>query len=130
MNKGMMPRRSTLSDANARRPESIFEETYRDLYATYRDELSADSRRRQVPKWLNRLQIIDSTTITLFSNLLFKGAGRHPKSGKKKGGIKAPTNIHANEGVPSDVRFTSAATNDMSMDAEEIIAIYRKRWEI
>ena len=39
----MMPRRSTLSDANARRPESIFEETYRDLYATYKDELSSDS---------------------------------------------------------------------------------------
>ena len=42
----MMPRRSTLSDANARRPESIFEETYRDLYATYKDELSSDSRKR------------------------------------------------------------------------------------
>ena len=26
---GMMPRRSTLSDANARRPESVFEATYR-----------------------------------------------------------------------------------------------------
>ena len=111
----MMPRRSTLSDANARRPESVFEETYRDLYTTYRDELSADSRKRQTPKWLNKLQIIDSTTITLFSNLLFKGVGRHPKTGKKKGGIKAHTNIHANEGVPSDVRFTSAATNDSFM---------------
>ena len=43
----MMPRRSTLSDANARRPESIFEETYRDLYATYKDELSSDSRKRK-----------------------------------------------------------------------------------
>ncbi len=112
---GMMPRRSTLSDANARRPESIFEAIYRDLYRRYKEELSSDSRKRQTPKWLNRLQIIDSTTITLFSNLLFKGAGRHPKTGKKKGGIKAHTNIHANEGVPSDVRFTSAATNDSFM---------------
>lgn len=34
---GMMPRRSTLSDANARRPESIFESIYRHLYPTYRD---------------------------------------------------------------------------------------------
>ena len=51
----MMPRRSTLSDANARRPESIFEAAYRDLYATYRDELSSDSRKRQTPKWLSRL---------------------------------------------------------------------------
>lgn len=111
----MMPRRSTLSDANARRPESIFESIYRHLYATYRDELSSDSRKKQVPQWLSRLQIIDSTTITLFSNLIFKGAGRHPNSGKKKGGVKVHVNIHANESVPSDVCFTSAATNDSFM---------------
>ena len=43
----MMPRRSTLSDANARRPKSIFEKVYRNLYATYKDELSSDSRKRQ-----------------------------------------------------------------------------------
>ena len=30
---------------------------------------------------MDKLQIIDSTTITLFSNLIFKGVGRHPKSG-------------------------------------------------
>ena len=64
---------------------------------------------------MRRLQIIDSTTITLFSNLIFKGVGRHPKNGKKKGGIKVHTVIHANEGVPSDIRFTSAATNDSFM---------------
>ena len=62
-----------------------------------------------------QLQIIDSTTITLFSNLLFKGIGRNPKSGKKKGGIKVHANIHANESVPSDIKFTSAATNDSFM---------------
>ena len=64
---------------------------------------------------MKRLQIIDSTTITLFSNLLFKGVGRHPKTGKKKGGIKVHTVIHANEGVPSDIKFTSAATNGSFM---------------
>ncbi len=111
----MMPRRSTLSDANARRPDSIFEAAYRDLYATYKDELSSDSRKRQTPKWLSRLQIIDSTTISLFSNLIFKGVGRHPKTGKKKGGIKVHASIHANEGVPSDIKYTSAATNDSFM---------------
>ena len=83
-----MPRRSTLSDANSRRSEKVFEDTYRSLYARYQDLLSSDSRKRQVPSWLKRLQIIDSTTITLFSNLLFKGVGRHPKSGKKK--MRAP----------------------------------------
>ena len=107
--------RSTLADANKRRPEAIFEAIYRDLYATYRHVLSSDSRSRKTPKWMKRLQIIDSTTITLFSNLLFKGVGRHPKTGKKKGGIKVHTVIHANEGVPSDIKFTSAATNDSFM---------------
>ena len=73
-----------------------------------------DSRSGKQPKWMKRLQIIDSTTITLFSNLLFRG-GRHPKIGKKKGGIKVHTVIHANEGVPSDIKFTYAATNDSFM---------------
>ncbi|WP_289105690.1 IS4 family transposase [uncultured Bacteroides sp.] len=110
-----MPSRSTLSDANKRRPEIIFESIYRDLYTTYRNILSSDSRQNRDTAWMKRLQIIDSTTITLFSNLLFKGVGRHPKTGKKKGGIKVHTVIHANEGVPSDIKFTSAATNDSFM---------------
>lgn len=111
----MMPTRSTLSDANARRPEVIFESIYRQLYGRYHQDLCSDSRGRLSAKWMRRLQIIDSTTISLFSNLLFKGVGRNPKTGKKKGGIKVHTVIHANEGVPSDVRFTSAATNDSFM---------------
>ena len=107
--------RSTLADANKRRSETIFEAIYRDLYARYKGELISDSRRGKHHKWMDRLQIIDSTTITLFSNLIFKGVGRHPKTGKKKGGIKVHTVIHANEGVPSDIKFTSAATNDSFM---------------
>ena len=107
--------RSTLADANKRRPEHIFEEIYRQLYGRYRQVLSSDSRGCKTPKWMDRLQIIDSTTVTLFSNLVFKGVGRHPKTGKKKGGIKVHTAVHANEGVPSDIRFTSAATHDSFM---------------
>lgn len=110
-----MPSRSTLSDANRRRPEIIFESIYRDLYATYRNVFSSDSRKNKDKAWMKRLQIIDSTTITLFSNLLFKGMRRHPKTGKKKGGVKVHTVIHVNEGVPSDIKFTSAATNDSFM---------------
>lgn len=111
----MMTTRSTLSDANKRRSEAVFESIYRNLYATYHNQLSSDSRSQKEPKWMKQLQIIDSTTISLFSNLLFKGVGRHPKTGKKKGGIKVHTVIHANEGVPSDIKFTSAATNDSFM---------------
>lgn len=108
--------RSTLSDANKRRSQAVFAEIYRDLYARYRSLLSSDSRgESREPQWMKRLQIIDSTTITLFSNLIFKGVGRNPKRGKKKGGIKVHTVIHANEGIPSDIRFTSAATHDSFM---------------
>ena len=110
-----VPRRSTLSDANARRSEKFFEEVYRDLYAANKDILSSDSRRNGTEEWIKQLRIIDSTTITLFSNAIFKGVGRHPKTGKKKGGIKVHSVIHANEGVPCDVQFTSAATNDSFM---------------
>ena len=114
-----MPRRSTLSDANARRPEAFFEAVYRDLYATHRQKLLSDSRSGGTPKWMEKLLIIDSTTITLFSNLIFKGAGRNPKSGKKKGGIKVHKVIRALEGVASDIKFTSAATHDSFMLAPE-----------
>ena len=110
-----VPRRSTLSDANARRSEKIFEEVYRDLYDANKDILSSDSRRNGTEEWIKRLRIIDSTTVTLFSNAIFRGVGRHPKTGKKKGGIKVHAVIHANEGVPCDVQFTSAATNDSFM---------------
>ena len=83
-----------------------------DLYQTYKDRLSSDSPSHKVPKWMKRLQIIDSTTVSLFSNLIFKGVGRNPKTGKKKGGIKVHSVIHANEGVPCDIQFTSAAKHD------------------
>ena len=110
-----VPKRSTLSDANARRSEKFFEGVYRDLYETNKSKLTSDSRRGGTEEWLKRLRIIDSTTISLFSNLIFKGVGRHPKTGRKKGGIKVHAVIHANEGVPCDVQFTSAATNDTFM---------------
>ena len=40
-----VPKRSTLSDANARRPEKFFEEVYRNLYDANKAILSSDSRR-------------------------------------------------------------------------------------
>ena len=112
-----MPRRSTLSDANARRPEAFFGAVYKRLYERYKGILSSDSRQAGSRRhyWEERLHIIDSTTIRLFSNLFFKGAGRNPKTGKKKGGLKVHEIIQANEGVPCDVCFTSAARHDSFM---------------
>ena len=40
-----VPKRSTLSDANARRSEKFFEAVSRDLYQSNKDKLSSDSRR-------------------------------------------------------------------------------------
>ncbi len=54
---------------------------------------------------------MDSTTITLFDNIL-KGVGRHPKSGKKKGGMKVHTLLKYHVGVPMVVQLTSAAKHD------------------
>lgn len=101
-------RRSTLSDANNRRSSDFFKQIYFMLYDKYRSFLS-DSMRGKF--WEELLYIMDSTTITLFSQIL-KGAGRNPKIGKKKGGIKAHTLIKANENVPCLVCYTSAATHD------------------
>ena len=53
----------------------------------------------------------DSTTITLFDNIL-KGVGRHPKSGKKKGGMKVHTVMKYHVGVPMVVQLISAAKHD------------------
>ena len=61
--------------ANARRPEKFFEDVYHDLYNSNKNILSSDSRRNGTEEWLKRLRIIDSTTITLFSNVIFKGRG-------------------------------------------------------
>ena len=127
-----IPRRSTLSDANIRRPEKVFGKIYATLYDKYQGVLSSDSRNRNsTPSWLSKLKIMDSTTISLFSNLVFKGVGRNPKRGKKKGGLKVHTIINANEGVPCDVQFTSAATHDhfllcpSKLKADDIVALDR-----
>lgn len=102
------PRRSTLSDANRNRSSEVFADIYNTLYDQYKRFLS-DSSTRNLP--VKDLKIVDSSTISLFSDIL-KGAGRNPAEGKKKGGIKMHTMINASEDVPCLVRFTSAATHD------------------
>ena len=54
---------------------------------------------------------MDSTTITLFSEIL-KGAGRNSENGRKKGGIKAHTIIQEDIDLPIFVDFTAAAKSD------------------
>ena len=102
------PKRSTLSDANKRRSAEVFADIYGLLYKRYRHFLS-DSRTREPA--VKDLKIVDSSTITLFSDIL-KGVGRNPMGGKKKGGIKMHTMINAMEDVPCLIKFSNAATHD------------------
>ena len=101
-------KRSTFAFANRNRSSKFFSEIYSMLFTTYSPFLlDSHSKRR-------RLYIMDSTTITLFSNIL-KGAGRNPIKGNKKGGIKVHTIITSDENVPRFIRFTSSATHDHTL---------------
>jgi len=102
------PKRSTLSDANKNRSSQVFAAIYQSIYNRYRHFLS-DRDTKKLP--VEDLKIVDSSTISLFSDII-KGVGRNPINGKKKGGIKMHTMINAKEDVPCLVRFTSAATHD------------------
>lgn len=108
LNLDNFPKRSTLSDANANRSSEIFATIYYGLLDKYAKDLS-DSSSLRLP--VKRLKIVDSSTISLFGDIL-KGVGRNPINGKRKGGIKMHTMINAMEDVPCLVRFSSAATHD------------------
>ncbi|NLB25521.1 MAG: IS4 family transposase [Bacteroidales bacterium] len=101
-------RRSTFSEANSRRSSNVFGDIY---MSTYRKHVRflADSRLSDAD--MKRLYIMDSTTISLFKDIL-RGVGRNPKEGKKKGGIKAHTIIKAGENVPCLIRYSEAVRHD------------------
>ncbi|NDV96933.1 IS4 family transposase [Dysgonomonas sp. 521] len=103
-----MVRRSTLSDANARRKSAIFGDIYMEVYRKHSTSLS-DSRLTGID--VKRLYAMDSTTISLFKDIL-KGCGRLSKEGKKKGGIKAHTIIDLSYNMPCLVRYTQAVRHD------------------
>lgn len=111
-------RRSTFAEANQRRCSQVFGDIYMDVYRRHASVL-ADSRLSDAD--LRRLYIMDSTTISLFKDIL-KGVGRNPKEGKKKGGIKAHTIIKASENVPCLIRYSEAARHD-HMFLEEVLSL-------
>jgi hypothetical protein len=104
------PRRSTLSDANKRRQAQVFEEIYHLLYQHYYADLP-DSRSKKGTRQDN-LYIIDSTTITLFANII-KGTGSYKSNGQKKGGVKAHLLLNAHHDVASFVRITEGRHHDL-----------------
>lgn len=103
------PRRSTLADANSRRPEAFFQELFQELFrSAFHD--SPDSRRGS-RKIEDKMFLMDSTTVELFSEIM-RGVGNKPASGKRKGGVKAHVLMNATEDVPKLVSLTEARCND------------------
>jgi Transposase DDE domain/Domain of unknown function (DUF4372) len=111
------PRRSTLADANEKRSHEVFEKIYLKLLSRYSHFLS-DSRKGSRKK---NLYIFDSTTITLFQEIL-RGAGKSPADGKRKGGIKVHTLLHARQDVPTMIRYSASAENDVKFLKEVRLA--------
>ena len=108
-----LPAASTLSDANASRSSVVFGEIYSLLYEHYREFLSDSYLTMKIngeadPK---NVVVFDSTTITLFVDI-FKGAGRNPITGKKKGGLKAQLALPLHCFVPEIIHLHQAAQND------------------
>jgi transposase len=103
-----IPRRSTISDGNRKRPSTVFKDIYFDLFHTYRHVLPDSRIKMDV---LKKLFIVDSTVISLFKDIL-QVAGRPRHDGKSKGGIKAHVMIHASELMPCLVRITKGSQHD------------------
>ena len=92
------PSKSTAGDALRDRSENLFRLYYFVLIAYFRPLLSV-SRKEKVS--FEEFYAFDSTTITLFSQVM-KGVGRDPKGdGKKKGGLKVHmlTDVHADTAI-------------------------------
>jgi len=83
------------------------------LLAHYRKEISGGYLSLPINKETNvdQVKLVDSTTLSLFTDV-FKGAGRNPISGKKKGGLKAHAVLPLDNMVPELVWLTAASTND------------------
>lgn len=103
-----IPPRSTISDGNKLRSSEVFADIYQALNLYYRPLLSDSRLENEI---FSRLTIIDSTTMSLFKDIL-KAAGRSPASGKRKGGIKAQVTMDSATGLPKVVHFSSGASAD------------------
>jgi hypothetical protein len=105
------PRRSTLSDANERRTALFFEDLYHQLYKRYYGGLPDSLKGKRL---LDKLFIIDSTTVSLFSTVM-KSTGDYGYNGRKKGGIKAHVLLKAKDNLPCFIRLTEGKQEDRSV---------------
>ena len=105
-----VPPKSTINDGNRERDNKFFESLYLSFLNRYSSFLSSS---RTIGLNIKELFIVGSTTIQLFSSLVFKGVGRNTKGvGKKKGGIKVHMLIDAFQDVGKFVKVTAAKVHD------------------
>ena len=108
------PAKSTAGDALRDRSEELFRLFYFVLISHFSPLLSVSRKKKHKKEGVSfdEFYAFDSSTITLFSDIM-KGVGRNPKGdGKKKGGLKVHmlTNIHAD--TPQFVRISEARMHD------------------
>lgn len=109
-----LPAVSTLSDANMNRDSDVFASIYRQLYQHYKDVLNPVECSFLTDEVdTSKVVIFDSSTISLFVDV-FKGAGRNPLTGKKKGGLKIHAKLPLGGFVPDLIHISEAACNDKS----------------
>jgi hypothetical protein len=108
------PAKSTAGDALRDRNEELFRLFYFALIAHFSPFLSVSRKKKYHKEGVSfeEFYAFDSSTITLFSNIM-QGVGRNPKDdGKKKGGLKVHmlTDIHADS--PQFVKISEAKMHD------------------
>lgn len=100
------PNKSTLSYANQHRPAALFEDLFWNLLSCFRSEGRLGQRQHRF-RFKNKLQSLDSTTISLCLNL-FPWA----KFRRAKGGVKAHVLLDHDDYMPSYVLITEAKRHD------------------
>jgi hypothetical protein len=102
------PAKSTIGDGLRNRDEVLFRSFY--FAIDYFSPLLSVSRVENVP--FDHFYAFDSTTITLFSDIM-KGVGRNPKGeGRKKGGLKVHMMIDVHSDTAKFARISEAKMHD------------------
>ena len=109
LNMDRSPAKSTAGDGLRERANELFKDFYFELIAHFSPVLSV-SRIPGVS--FEQFYSFDSTTISLFSDIM-KGVGRNPKGdGKKKGGLKVHMMIDAHADTAKYVTISEAKQHD------------------
>jgi hypothetical protein len=119
------PNKSTLSYANEHRPAALFEDLFYTSLNRFRDQQGLGARKAKF-RFKNKLQSLDSTTISLCLDL-FPWA----KFRRAKGGVKAHVLLDHDDYLPSYVLITEANRSDvrvaqsLDLNADSIVAMDR-----